>query len=123
MNADWQVAVVVKVRPLHHRLLPNCRSLEVHFVDLRALQLAAVVDVDALPLGEDVEDLRARLAVAVARGLRAAEGEVYFGADGRGVDVEDARVHLLHRAEGAVDVRGVDRGRQAVAHAVAYLDG
>src|SRR3712207_1644671 len=95
--------------------------LEVHFVYLRALELAAVVHVDRLPLGEDVQDLRAGLAVAVARGLRAAEGEVDFGADGRGVDVEDAGVHLAHGAEGAVHVRGVDRGRQAVADAVADL--
>ena len=72
-GSDWQVTFVIKVRPLLHRLPPNYRSLEVDFVDLRALQLAAVVDVDRLPLGEDVEHLRARLAVAVAGGLRAAK--------------------------------------------------
>src|SRR5687768_9844952 len=114
---------------LSSRRVRNClkagaagpRLLEAHLVYLRALQLAAVVDVDALPLGEDVEDLRAGLAVAVPRRLGAAEGEVDLGADGRGVDVEDAGVHLLHRAEGAVDVPCVDRGREPVAHAVADL--
>src|SRR5947209_20139387 len=95
---------------------------KIDFVNLRALQFAAVVNVDRLPLGEDVEDLSARLAVAVARGLRAAEGEVDFRADGRGVDVEDSRVHLVHRVEGAVHVLRVDGGRQPVAHAVAYRD-
>src|SRR5207237_7822028 len=52
----------------------NFPLLEVDLINLRALQFAAVVNVDRLPLGEDVEDLRARFAVAVAGGLRAAEG-------------------------------------------------
>src|ERR1043166_9683373 len=101
----------------------NSELLEVDLINLRALKLAAVVNVNALPLAEDVEDLRAGLAVAVARRLRAAEGEVNFRADGGGVDVEDAGVHLVHRVEGAVHVLRVDGGREAVAHAVADLDG
>src|SRR5438270_9755939 len=101
----------------------NFRLLEVDLINLRPLELAAVVHVNALPLGEDVQDLRAGLAVAVARGLRAAEGQVDFRADGRGVDVEDAGVHLVHRVEGAVHVLRVDGGGESVAHAVADLDG
>ena len=58
-------------------------------VDLRALQLARVVDVDRLPLGEDVERRLAGLAVAVAGVLRAAEREVHLGADRARVDVRD----------------------------------
>src|SRR5262245_16034336 len=80
-------------------------------VDLRALQRPAVVDVDALPLGEHVEGLDAGLAVAVARVLGAAEGQVRLRADGGGVDVEDPRVHVAHGREGLVDVLGVDGGR------------
>ena len=44
-------------------------------VDLGPLQLAGVVDVDRLPLREDVERRLTRLAVAVAGVLRAAERE------------------------------------------------
>ena len=51
-------------------------------VDLRALQLAAEVHVDRLPLREHVERRDARLAVAVAGRFRAAEGQVDFRADG-----------------------------------------
>src|SRR5204862_8313584 len=56
---------------------PCCRSprpsASAGGVDLRLLQLAAVVDVDGLPLGEDVEGRLAGFAVAVAGVLRAAE--------------------------------------------------
>src|SRR5689334_7132329 len=48
---------------------------------------------------------------------------MHFRADGRRVDVEDARVHLVHRAEGSVNVGRVYRGRKAVAHTVANLHG
>ena len=47
-------------------------------VDLRALEATGVVDVDRLPLREDVEGGLARLAVAVARVLRAAERQVHL---------------------------------------------
>src|SRR5438105_1294746 len=68
-------------------------------VDLGALELAGVVDVDRLPLGEYVERRLARLAVAVARLLRAAEREVDLGADRAGVDVRDPGLEIPHRAE------------------------
>ncbi len=45
-----------------------------------------------------------------------------FGADGRGVDVDDAGVDVTHRAEGIVDVAGVDRRRQAILDAVGDVD-
>ena len=91
-------------------------------VDLRLLQLAREVDVDRLPLREDVEAGDARLAVAVARVLDAAEGQVHLGADRRGVDVEDARLELPHRRERLVDVLRVDGARQAVRHRVGHPD-
>src|SRR5262245_38395772 len=65
-------------------------------VDLCALELARVVDVDRLPLGEDVERRLARLAVAVAGVLRAAERQVHLGADRAGVDVGDPRLEVAH---------------------------
>ena len=87
-------------------------------VDLRALELARVVDVDRLPLGEDVERRLAGLAVAVAGRLDAAERQVHLGAGRAGVDVGDPGLEVAHRAEGAVDVAGVDRGREPVLHRV-----
>src|SRR5207244_6988228 len=83
-------------------------------VDLRLLQPAAVVDVDRLPLGEDVERRLAGLAVAVAGVFRAAEREVHLGAARAGVDVGDPRLEIAHRAERLVHVAREDRGRQAV---------
>ena len=91
-------------------------------VDLRPLQLAREVDVDRLPLGEDVEAGDARLAVAVARVLHAAERQVDLGADRRGVHVEEPRLELAHRREGLVDVLRVDRSRQPVGNGVGDPD-
>src|SRR4029450_451347 len=55
-------------------------------VDLGALRVAGIVDVDRLPLREHVERGLARLAVAVAGVLRATEREVNLGADRAGGD-------------------------------------
>src|SRR3982751_4316036 len=60
--------------------------------------------------------------MAVACRLRAAEGEMHLSADGRRVDIEDARVHLVHRVKGAVDILRVDGRRQSVAYIVGDLD-
>src|SRR5579862_1783194 len=87
-------------------------------VDLRALQAPGVVDVDRLPLREDVERGLARLAVAVARVLRAAEREMHFRTGRAGVDVRDARLKVAHRAERLVHVARKDRRREPVANAV-----
>src|SRR5215212_895898 len=73
-------------------------------VDLGALQLAGVVDVDRLPFREDVERGLTCLAVAVPRVLGAAEGKVYLGADRTRVDVRDAGVEVPHGAKSLVDV-------------------
>src|SRR5438445_1102319 len=71
-------------------------------VDLRPLQLARVVDVDALPLAEEVECRLAYFAVAVAGGLGAAEGQVRLRADGAVVHVTQTRVEVPHAANGEV---------------------
>src|SRR6478609_2425990 len=81
-------------------------------VDLGLLELARVVDVDRLPLGEEVERGLARLAVPVTRVLDAAEREVHLGPDRARVDVRDPGLQVAHRAEGPVHVLREDRGRQ-----------
>src|SRR5581483_1449883 len=91
-------------------------------IDLRSLQTSRVVDVDRLPLGEDVEGGLPGLAVPVARVLRAAEREMHLGAGRAGVDVRDARLQIAHRAERRVDVLREDRRREAVADAVRDAD-
>src|ERR687896_1902783 len=73
-------------------------------VDLCLLQPARVVDVDGLPLGEDVERGLAGLTVPVPRVLRAAERQVHLGPDRPGVDVRDAGLQVAHCAKRAVDV-------------------
>src|SRR6476646_6663029 len=91
-------------------------------VDLGLLELARVVDVDRLPLGEEVERGLTRLAVPVARVLDAAEREVHLGADRARVDVGDPRLEIAHRAEGPVHVLREDRGREAEPDPVRDLD-
>src|SRR5258705_4688902 len=68
-------------------------------VDLRPLEPARVVDVDRLPLGKDIEGRLPRLAVAVARVLRAAERQVHLGARRARVDVRDPGLQVAHRAD------------------------
>src|SRR5439155_1772464 len=68
-------------------------------VDLGALEAPREVDVDRLPLGKRVERGVARLAVAVAGLLPAAEREVRLGARRAGVDVADAGLEGAHRPE------------------------
>src|SRR5829696_3781935 len=91
-------------------------------VDLRPLELAGVVDVDGLPLREDVERRLARLAVAVTRVLRAAEGEVDLRAGRARIDVRDPGLEVAHRAERLVHVAREDRGREPVADPVGHPD-
>src|SRR5262249_44087395 len=91
-------------------------------VDLGALELARVVDVDRLPLRKDVERSLAGLAVAVAGVLRAAEREVHLGADRAGVDVGDAGVEVAHGSERLVDVAREDRRGKSVPDAVRDAD-
>ena len=71
-------------------------------VDLRALQLARVVDIDALPLAEEVERGLTHLAMAIAGGLGAAERQVRLRPDRAVVDVAQAGVKVSDAAEGKV---------------------
>src|SRR5205085_73704 len=63
-NCD-QVSLLITTRVAARRL----HLFKIHFVNLRTLQLAAIIHVDRLPFGEDVQHLRARFAVAFARRL------------------------------------------------------
>src|SRR5207253_5200821 len=103
---------------------PSCpsRASEISSVNLRALEPSAEIDVHRFPFREDVERGRARFAMAVAGCLRATEGQMHFGADGRRVDVKDPGVEIAHRRERAVDILSVDRSGQTVLHGIADGD-
>src|SRR5687767_7230625 len=90
------------------------RDLDLLDVYLRALQLAAEVDVAGLPLGEDFERRNAGFAMTVARVLGPAERQVDLCANRWRVDVEDPGVEIAHRDKCAVDVLRVDRRRESV---------
>src|SRR5882762_4904731 len=60
-------------------------------VDLGALELVGVVDVEGFPFGVEIDGGDCGFAVAVAGFLSAAEGQVSFGADG-------SRAHIDHPA-------------------------
>src|SRR6476469_24641 len=91
-------------------------------VDLGLLKLPRVVDVQRLPLGEDVERSLPCFTMAVARVLRAAERQMHLGTRRAGVDVGDARLEVAHGAECLVDVAREDRGRQAVLDPIGHTD-
>src|SRR3954453_13396988 len=83
-------------------------------VDLGPLKPAGVVDVDRLPLGEDVEGGLARLAMAVPGVLRPAEREMDFGAGRAGVHIRDPCLEVAHRPKRLVHVAREDGGREPV---------
>src|SRR3990170_5253934 len=87
-------------------------------IDLGALQLARVIDVDALPLAEEIERRLADLAMPVAGRLDPAEREMRLRADGAVVHVPETRLEVADAAEGEVHVVREQGGREAVLHAV-----
>src|SRR5882762_4992182 len=92
-------------------------------VDLGALEFVGVVDVEGLPFGVEIDGGDGGFAVAVAGFLGATEGQVGFGADGWGVDIDDASEQVANGVKCAIDVARVDRGREAIGHAVGYFHG
>src|SRR5581483_5798619 len=63
-------------------------------VDLRALQLVGVIDVDRLPLGVEINRADATFAMAVAGGFHSAERQVHFRADRGSIDISDAGIEI-----------------------------
>src|SRR5664279_2738853 len=98
------------------------RALLGEVVDLGALELARVVDVDRLPLGEDVQRGLPGFAVPVAGVLRAAEREVDLGARRVFVFKREAAHEIAHCAECLVDVAREDRRRETEPDAVRDAD-
>src|SRR5689334_13475768 len=92
-------------------------------VDLGALELAAIVYIDGLPLGEYIQPGLARLTVAVTGAPRAAKRQLDLRADGPGVDVDDAGGQVAHGPESLVHIRRVDGAGEAVLGMVVDLDG
>src|SRR5437667_7811192 len=92
---------------------PQTRSIasaarELIIIDLGALELVGIIDVHRLPLGEEIDGSNGRFAVAVAGLLRAAEGQVCFRADRRGVYVNNPGIQIAGGLEGAIHVSRVD---------------
>src|SRR6476661_40689 len=84
-------------------ILGSCLTwLDLNFVYLSLLQLAAVVDVKRFPLCEYIENLCACFAMPIARSLRSPERQVNLSTDGRGIHIADPRVELLHRVESLI---------------------
>src|ERR1700740_1349276 len=86
-------------------------------VGLGALEFVGIVDVDGLPLGEEIDGGDGGFAVAIAGLLGATEGELCFRADCGSVDIDDAGEKIAHGGERGVPVAGVNESRQAVGHA------
>src|SRR5215469_7234769 len=92
-------------------------------VDLGALQLVGIIDVDGLPFGEEINGGDGGFAVAIAGPLGAAKRQMRFCPNGRRVDVDDSGVQVAHGLESAVHVSCVNRSGKAVRHAVCHLNG
>ena len=83
-------------------------------VDLRALQLPTEVNVDRLPLSEDVEHCPAPFTVSVACTLNTAEWHVGFCTNRWSVDVGDTCFDITDRCECCVDIARIDARREPV---------
>src|SRR5258708_33399479 len=91
-------------------------------VNLGALELVGIVDVNRLPFREEIDGGNGGFAVAVASLLRASEGQVGLGADRRRVHVDNSGVEIAGGLEGAIHVSRVDGSGKSVSHAVRHID-
>src|SRR5216683_2519543 len=96
---------------------------ELIVIDLSALELVRIVDVDGLPFGEEIDGGNGGFAVTVAGLLGAAEGQVCFSADCRSVYIDNSGIEIASGLEGAIHVARVDGGGESVSHAVRHIDG
>src|SRR5260370_3950139 len=92
-------------------------------IDLCALELVGIVDVNRLPFREEIDGGNGGFAVAVASLLRASEGQVGLGADRRRVHVDNSGVEIAGGLEGAIHVSRVDGSGKSVSHAVPHING
>src|SRR6266566_2111569 len=68
-------------------------------VDLGALELVGIIDVDGLPFGEEINGGDGGFAVAIAGLLSAAKGQMRFRPNRGGVDVDDSGVHIACKSK------------------------
>src|SRR6266849_955312 len=95
---------------------------ELIVVDLGALELVGIVDVDGLPLGEKVDGSNGGFAVAVAGLLCAAEGQVCFRPDCRSVYIDNSGIEIAGSLDSAILVACVDGRGKSVSHTVRHID-
>src|SRR6266571_1029470 len=91
-------------------------------VDLGALELVGIIDVDGLPFGEEINGGDGGFAVAIAGLLRADKGQMRLRPNRGGVDVDDSGVQIACGLESAVHVSRVNRSGKAVRHAVRHFN-
>src|SRR5579883_2993195 len=92
-------------------------------IDLGFLQLAAVVGIDYLPFGEDIQTGQTGFAVAIAGAASAAEGELDLGPSRAGVDVNDTGRQVAFGPLNIIDVLRINCRREPVPGLVIHFDG
>src|ERR1051325_2255167 len=97
-----------------HSFHPSSFILHPFLIQIPLALASGVIDVDDLQLRVETQRGRALLAVADARALDAAEGDMRLAAGGRRVDVRHARLDLVNETKDARSVVGEDGRREAV---------
>src|ERR1700739_3746565 len=91
-------------------------------IDLRALQFVRIIDIDRLPLREEINGRHGRFAMPVPGLLGAAERQMSFRADGRSVDVNNPGIEILDGSEGPVYIAGVNGGGKSIGNAIGHFN-
>src|SRR5215471_21356147 len=91
-------------------------------VDLRALELVGIVDVNRLPLGKEIDGGDGGFAMPVAGLLGPAKRQMRFGTDRRCVNVDDSGVKIAGSLEGSVYVARVNRSGEPIGHTISYIN-
>src|SRR5260370_40147210 len=92
-------------------------------IDLCALELVGIVDVNRLPFREEIDGSNGGFAVAVAGLLRAPEGQVGLGADRRRVHVDNSGVEITGSLKGTIHVSRVDLGGRRIIKKKSHING
>src|SRR5690606_659412 len=90
---------------------------------LGLLQASAVIDVDCLRFGVEIEDLPTPFPVPVAGLFDASKRHVRLGTDGGAIDVGNPCLDILHGAKGQAYIACIDARGQAVPGVVGNLYG